>query len=174
MIQLGAMDGDSRTWASGRVPCSESRGCLTVDFDRKLLTLQLNPTCGWFWPTATPYGCSDPFKFNCGAVWYTEEYNCLSAREDPSTGRISLRWDLTQSRMPIIRPARTIGGKMTITPTSFGGSVVYTGDLFPKQELYYFIGAKRYKVFQTGQSNEPDGMAHAGATINGSFRTYFV
>ena len=134
VFTIGEMDGDSRKYASSHVPCSQSRGCLIVDFANRQIKMQLNPTCGWF-GLLGKYGCSDQFKFNCAAV-ATEEYNCLRFSENASTGVITLRWSLTQSRMPIIRPDRTIEGSMVVVPSSTGGKVRYRGNKFPKQELY--------------------------------------
>jgi hypothetical protein len=134
--------------------------------------MQLNPTCGWFGLLGKD-GCSDQFKFNCTAV-ATEEYNCLRFSENASTGVITLRWSLTQSRMPIIRPDRTIGGSMVVVPSSTGGKVRYRGNKFPKQELYYFIGSSREVLFQLGQSSEPNGMSQWGDDVERKFHTNWV
>ena len=147
-----------------------------IDFDHKTIKAQVNPTCGTFWlsPTTFSFGCTDQFRFNCSA-FLTENYNCLRIVEDPLSGRLVLRWSLTQSRMPVIRPDRTIEGSLTISPGgSRGGTVAVTGNEFPKQELYYFMGSGRETLMRTGQSWEPNGMSLWGSTTSVRYHTYWV
>ncbi len=176
LVLLGHMSGDNRGWASNHVPCNQSRGCVVIDFDHKTIKAQVNPTCGTFWlsPTTFSFGCTDQFRFNCSA-FLTENYNCLRIVEDPLSGRLVLRWSLTQSRMPVIRPDRTIEGSLTISPGgSRGGTVAVTGNEFPKQELYYFMGSGRETLMRTGQSWEPNGMSLWGSTTSVRYHTYWV
>jgi hypothetical protein len=105
----------------------------------------------------------------------TSACNCLSLREDKSTGEIKVRWDLTPSLMPIIRPQRTINGALTIRPSGSGAfTFQYEGDQFPRQELYFWRDGLRTVLAKTGQSYDASGMAQAGTAIRGTWRKYWV
>jgi hypothetical protein len=62
----------------------------------------------------------------------------MSVREDTS-GVITLRWDITQSRMPIFRPQNTVNGKLVIHPktSTRAAYLEYWGDGFPSVGLRY-------------------------------------
>ena len=72
-----------------------------------------------------------------------EKYNLVRAHED-SNGRLRIVWDVTQSRVPIFRPDLTVNGSLSIFPGMVGGRrifppfLIFHGDGFPSEELYWF------------------------------------
>lgn len=64
----------------------------------------------------------------------------MSVSETP-TGVLSVRWDITQSRLPIIRPDLTVNGHLEIWPNLQAGGnaeLDYFGEGFPSEEAYYY------------------------------------
>jgi hypothetical protein len=91
----------------------------------------------------------------------------LRNSEDTTTGKPTLWWDITQSRMPVVRPDRTVFGILEIWPSVAGGKFRYRGDEFPRQEMYYVVGTRREQLMHTGQSTDVAGMARLGAAKTG-------
>jgi|GEM_PF-283781 len=63
-------------------------------------------------------------------------YNLVRVSECYSTGKISVTWDMTQSRLPIFRLSRRVNGFLLLTPSTTGTSarVAHVGDGFPSEE----------------------------------------
>ncbi|HET9346554.1 MAG TPA: RHS repeat-associated core domain-containing protein, partial [Candidatus Limnocylindrales bacterium] len=144
------MYGDNRSWGPD---CKRSRGCISINFTNKTITARVNNTCGdfnlgpssWF-----GYGCSSAFSIVPKLPWvclgyhnicgYNQKVNVISVSE-ASSGVITIAWDITQSRLPILRPGLTVNGKMIIRPRRccvYSPSVEYYGEGFPSEELYWY------------------------------------
>ena len=84
----------------------------------------------------------------CQRVPTDDRYNLFQLSESAS-GRLSLKWDITQSRIFIIRPDFTVNGSLIINPAISSGprhrgaQLIYKGDGFPSEELYWFSQPKR-------------------------------
>jgi hypothetical protein len=114
------------------------------------------------------YGCSEqypivtavPGGWYCdiyvGCQWVpkiTDKYNLFKLSES-SSGVITMVWDFTQSRIPILRPSRTVNGGMVITPSRccvWAATVKYTRDGFPSDEMYMYVHSRKYKILNRSE-----------------------
>ena len=168
VIPVGIMDGDARPWSpSPTVDCIRARGCLTVDFDYGYAKLTVNPTCGEF--PLFFYGCSSAYRISSVGSPWTDQYNYMRLWQG-ADGKLTLKWDLTQSKMPIIRPSLTVNGKLEIWPGKAKSRYVYQADMFPSQEMYYINGGRRTKLFQIDETGYL-GMGRTGPQKSGNFYT---
>lgn len=75
------------------------------------------------------------------------KYNLVQVTES-SSGAITVVYDVTQSKLPVFRPNRTVNGWVVVSPTTSGPVVIHKGDGFPSEELYWFGGSVRRQIFQ--------------------------
>jgi hypothetical protein len=119
--------GDDRpgpSWSTGSsVNCVDARGCVKVDLSSRAISVRVNPTCAQSNVRRSPgpavWGdvkCTSAFGFTSNGC-SLDRCNIVSVFERAG-GVITLRWDVTQSHMPIFRTANTVNGKMVIHPGS--------------------------------------------------------
>lgn len=127
----------------------------------------MNATCADFGPLYVSgfylgyhgYGCNSAFPGRdfsaCGKGW-DDRCNLLSVWES-SKGIVNISWDITQSRLPIIRPDMTVNGSMHIYPPAKnrGAKVQYYGEGFPSEEMYYYGNGGRTTLFRHRGQNNP-------------------
>ena len=146
--------GDDRSWSAPGRECLNSRGCVVIDFDKRLVTLRVNATCtdvGGYGLYGL-FGCNSAFsvrKFGSCGEWLDGRCNLLSVSES-SAGHLNVRWDITQSRVHVIRPDLTVNGLLVVAPgtASRGPKVSYYGEGFPSEEAYYYGRGSRATLFR--------------------------
>ena len=179
--------GDNRVFASWSPDCSRSRACITINFDLKAVSVRVHDSCSdWFSPVGWwGYGCNAQFPIVtspltqtiCGGrsgcvTSPTDMYNLVKVSE-LTNGRLSILWDITQSRLPIIRPDLTVNGSLAIVPSLVpigrpSARIYYHGDGFPSEEMYWFGGPvrtdyrSRVVVFQHPEGKYTDMNPGAG------------
>jgi hypothetical protein len=168
--------GDNRGFSSWNPDCSRSRACITINFDQRTVSVRVHNSCGdWWFPTGWwGYGCTPQFPIvtsplthlACGKGYCVtvtdDDYNLVKVRE-LANGRLSIWWDITQSRLPIFRPDRTVNGSLAIVPRLVlsgrpAARIYYHGDGFPSEEMYWF--ARAIRTGYTGRSiifQHPEG-----------------
>jgi len=171
ILPAATLDGDSRGFSASSVDCIRARACIKVNFDRKYVSATLNPTCGHF-PAFFPFSCNSQFPMRDYGVSYTEKYNVFRVTEG-TDGKITVKWDFTQTMMPIVRPSLTINGTLEIWPGPTKSKYRYQGDLFPSQEMYYFVGSTRQKLVRINESGYA-GMGTLGSARTGYMYRYFA
>jgi RHS repeat-associated protein len=161
------LHGDGRQFTSSYLgklfpDCNKSRVCVTIDFPRKEIRMRVHKSCGdwgvefndnqqaWF-----GYGCDEAYpmletkplvKECASARGYTvcvtkpsERVNLVQVREK-ADGTITLSMDITQSRVPIIRPDLTVNSFLVLLPktSTRGPRIGFGGEGFPSEELYWY------------------------------------
>jgi RHS repeat-associated protein len=164
--------GDDRDFSPpAYTDCFRSRGCIKVDFSNNVVRVRVNPTCadfpnpfgGWML-----FGCEDAFKTTddplC-VLWGDGKCNFVAVRENATTGVIDIRWSITQSKLPIVRPINTVEGRMVVYPSAVARQprlVDYWGEGFPHEEMYWVRpDSTRAKLFRHPGPNWGD-MAPGG------------
>ena len=155
------LHGDNRPFTRyGRPDCSRSRFCITINFSSKTVKVRVHQSCGdWWlpWPLGpfpagwAGHGCDSQFPvvtaprsqttctiYGC-VTGPNNDYNLVKVSESPS-GRIRITYDVTQSRLHIIRPDRTVNGYILLLPrtSTTSARIAHGGDGFPSEEMYWY------------------------------------
>ncbi|CAN5598268.1 hypothetical protein BH20CHL7_BH20CHL7_07190 [soil metagenome] len=159
-VTTARLDGDGRGFSAGHVRCDPSRGCIKIDLTRGTYSATVNKSCGdWLVSRVLDawagYGCNAAFPIRTSPLANTDKWNLVKVSVTQG-GRITVTWDLTQSRLFIIRPNLTVNGKLVIHPaTSHRGPFIqYSGDGFPSEELIYYTPVgRRVPLIQRGEGD---------------------
>jgi RHS repeat-associated protein len=154
--------GDDRpgpAWSAGSVKCAEARGCVKVNFSTSTIVARVNPTCGQ--KNTRPQGgyvwgalqCRDAFSI--GSSRCADDRCNIVTRSESLKGVLTVRWDITQSLLPIFRPQMTVNGRMIVYPptSSHGAYVDMWGEGFPSEEWFYY----NERGLRTRLTRRPEG-----------------
>jgi len=133
---------------------------IKVNFASQFASVNVHDSCGhypflWTYCTAAfPIVAKQPTRWICiNQGFYpvcndviNEDVNIVRLSES-TRGTISVVWDVTQSIQPVVRPGLTVNGSMLIRPgwmySDDRPRVVYHGDGFPSEEMYWFNKCSR-------------------------------
>ena len=148
--------GDNRGYAAWIPSATRSRFLLKIRFSGLTASAEVHETCGELVPGLP--GCTNAFPVVTTApmaqvcvrgicAWGIDQRHNLITITESANGTINVRWSVTQSMLPVIRPDFTVEGWMKILPGSLFWDdlprIEYHGEGFPSEELYWFDSCVR-------------------------------
>lgn len=151
-VTTARLYGDDRGFSPGHVDCAKARGCIKINFETNSYSARVNNTCGdWLVSRLLDvwagYGCDSAFAIRQSGLTSTDKWNLVRVRT-ADNGRVDIKWDITQSRLYIIRPDATVNGFISVYPASStaGASMKLWGEGFPSEEAIYYTTTGRRVV----------------------------
>ena len=151
-ITSARLYGDHRGFSSGHVDCTSARGCIKINFETNSYVARVNDTCGdWLVSRVlgiwAGHGCNAAFGIRQSGLTTTDKWNLVRVRT-ADNGRVDIKWDITQSRLFIIRPDFTVNGFISVYPAtaSKGTHMKFWGEGFPSEEVLYYTRTGRRVV----------------------------